>query len=165
MFEFKRTDTSEIHYIQNIAERTWPHAYGDILSKEQLAYMLRMMYSTDTLTKQFSEGHLFYFVCRNNQILGFASIEVTDENTIKLHKIYLLPEHQGNGAGKALLQFIINKARSLGASRLLLNVNRHNKARYFYEKKGFEIIREKDIDVGGGFFMNDYIMQLDLCNC
>ena len=162
MFAFKRADKSEIRSVQEIAQRTWPEAYGKILSTEQLAYMLEKMYSTTALTEQFNAAHLFYFIYQNNQILGFASLEMMDEKTAKLHKIYLLPEHQGCGAGKALLLFMINKAKSLGANQLILNVNRQNKARFFYEKNGFAITGEKDIDIGSGFFMNDYIMSYSL---
>jgi ribosomal protein S18 acetylase RimI-like enzyme len=43
-----------------------------------------------------------------------------------------------------------------------VNVNRHNKALHFYEKYGFKIIREEDIDIGEGYFMNDYVMELKL---
>ena len=29
----------------------------------------------------------------------------------------------------------------------------------FYEKLGFQIIKEEDVDIGNGYFMNDYIME------
>jgi ribosomal protein S18 acetylase RimI-like enzyme len=41
-------------------------------------------------------------------------------------------------------------------------VNRHNRALHFYEKQGFKIIREEDIDIGSGYFMNDYVMELTI---
>jgi ribosomal protein S18 acetylase RimI-like enzyme len=43
-----------------------------------------------------------------------------------------------------------------------LNVNRNNKALGFYQKFGFVILREEDIDIGNGYFMNDYIMVCKL---
>ena len=46
-----------------------------------------------------------------------------------------------------------------GAVSLLLNVNRQNKAKFFYEKLGFTVIKEEDIDIGNGYFMNDYVME------
>lgn len=47
----------------------------------------------------------------------------------------------------------------MNATVLELNVNRQNKARIFYEKFGFVIVEEKDIPIGNGYFMNDYVMQ------
>ena len=47
-----------------------------------------------------------------------------------------------------------------GAGILELNVNRYNKnALQFYTKQGFAIIKEEDIAIGKGFFMNDFVMQ------
>ena len=49
--------------------------------------------------------------------------------------------------------------KAKGATVLQLNVNRHNTAKSFYEKLGFAVIKEEDIDIGSGYFMNDYIME------
>jgi ribosomal protein S18 acetylase RimI-like enzyme len=43
-----------------------------------------------------------------------------------------------------------------------LNVNRYNKARFFYEKLGFVIMKEEDIDIGSGYYMIDYVMEKKL---
>ena len=48
----------------------------------------------------------------------------------------------------------------MGGTKLELNVNRYNKARFFYLKQGFIMIGEEDIEIGEGYFMNDYIMEL-----
>jgi hypothetical protein len=45
---------------------------------------------------------------------------------------------------------------------LELNVNRHNPATVFYQKMGFEIVYSEDIDIGQGFWMNDYVMRKTL---
>ena len=57
------------------------------------------------------------------------------------------------------MEHIKNTARLSGATALELNVNRHNKARFFYEKNGCTVEGEVDIDIGGGYFMSDYIMK------
>ena len=74
----------------------------------------------------------------------------------------MLPNQQGNGTGKMLLEHVVNSIKEKDATALTLNVNRYNKARYFYEKHGFTIEEEVDIDIGEGYFMNDYIMELNL---
>lgn len=43
-----------------------------------------------------------------------------------------------------------------------LNVNRENRARYFYERMGMRRLREGDFPIGEGYYMNDYIMGLDI---
>lgn len=43
-----------------------------------------------------------------------------------------------------------------------LNVNRNNKALQFYEYMGMRKLREGDFPIGNGYYMNDYIMGLDI---
>lgn len=43
-----------------------------------------------------------------------------------------------------------------------LNVNRNNQAVGFYRHLGMEILRQGDFHIGNGFYMNDYIMGLNL---
>ncbi len=131
MFGFKKAAAREIPFIQDIMRKTWPEAYGNILSEEQLFYMMDLMYSEEALSNQFEEGHLFYFVYQDDEMAGFASLQMLDDDTAKLYKIYILPHYQGSGIGKALLTFMVNKAKSLHAARLLLNVNRKNPAQIF----------------------------------
>lgn len=82
------------------------------------------------------------------------------EGMTKLHKIYVLPEAQGKGIGKALMEEVIAKAKNKGQLALSLNVNRENKAVAYYKSLGFKIIKTEDILIGNGFFMNDYVMEL-----
>ena len=57
---------------------------------------------------------------------------------------------------------IAAEAKHKGASEIELNVNRYNPAKTFYEKIGFTLIGQEDIDIGGGHFMNDYIMVMKI---
>ncbi len=106
--------------------------------------------------------HHFIIVSDNDIPVGFASYSPKEKNSsvFRLHKIYVLPEQQGKGTGKIPLEYVINSVKEMGATSLELNVNRFNKARYFYEKQGFVVTGEQDIDIGGSFFMNDYLMEL-----
>ena len=96
----------------------------------------------------------------DDDAVGFASYGATGEaGVVKLHKIYVHPNTQGLGVGRALLDFVTDQLIEEGASILRLNVNRHNKARQFYEKQGFTVTKEEDIEIGNGYKMNDYVME------
>lgn len=154
--------TRDINAIQNVAYVTWPVAYKKILSSEQLEYMLELMYSQEALENQFYEGSQFLIAEVENEVVGFASFGFIKDATYKLHKLYVNPDVQKSGAGKALLQESIAKVIKLGGNKLQLQVNRKNKAVGFYEKMGFEIVKEQDFNIGEGYFMKDYIMELNL---
>jgi ribosomal protein S18 acetylase RimI-like enzyme len=64
--------------------------------------------------------------------------------------------------GKKLIRFIVDDILPAGAETLELNVNRDNKAKDFYETLGFRISREEKIDIGQGYFMDEYVMETTL---
>lgn len=158
----RKASLEDAQSIQKLAKDIWPAAYGSILSKEQLEYMLDKYYSTDVLSKQIHDHHFFYLAFYNQSPVGFASLSMIEENKCKLHKLYVLPSIQKTGLGKQLLEKTEITAKEMGAKTLQLNVNRNNSARLFYERNDFSIIREEDIDIGNGFFMNDYVMEKKL---
>ena len=144
--------------IQDIANKTWRPTYGNLLTEEQTVFMLSMMYSEDSLKKQF-EDSTFFMLFFEEIPMGFACIEIVDDQYAKLHKIYFLPETQGKGFGKLMIEQVSTFAIEKGAKSLILNVNRNNKAKNFYEKLGFIVDSEEDIDIGNGFWMNDFVMK------
>ena len=154
-------DLDDINTIGYLAQQIWPDAYKEILSPEQLKYMLKLIYSPRSLRRQMvDEHHRFLLVEQAGEPIGFASWSATKEPGVyKLHKIYVLPGRQGKGLGKTLLHAVFEDIRPEGGQRLRLNVNRHNKARQFYERMGFTVIAEEDIDIGHGYFMNDFVME------
>lgn len=154
----------DLNTIRQIAYSTWPVAYGQILSTAQLNYMLETLFCDEKLLKDMSEGGQKFIILKDGQLaLGFAAYgpHLKEKDAIKLHKIYMLPGSQGLGLGKVLLEAVIQDAAKSGFERLVLNVNRHNKAKLFYEKMGFRVLREEDIPIGP-YWMNDYVMTLSL---
>jgi len=154
-------DTNDIPLIRELAEKIWPNTYRELLLPDQLEYMMDWIYSPASLEKQMTEKkHQFLIVEEKDQPVGFASYSSSEEPGVyKLHKLYVMIGEHGKGFGKIIINFIIGKLQQIGAHALQLNVKRDNKARYFYEKLGFEIIEEVDIDIGNNYFMRDYIME------
>jgi GNAT superfamily N-acetyltransferase len=151
----------DINTIGFLAQQIWPPTYKDILSPEQLQYMLDLFYSPSSLRRQIvKDKHQFLLLEEEDEPIGFASWSATAEAGVwKLHKLYVMPGRQGKGLGKTMLNFIYEEIRPQGARILRLNVNRHNQARQFYGKLGFEIVREEDVPIGKNYYMNDYVME------
>jgi GNAT superfamily N-acetyltransferase len=162
MIHIQEITTTDIPVIQHIAYTTWPPTFGDILSPEQITYMLTMMYSREALEKQMNQHHHFIVAYDDQQPMGYASYEFDYLATpiTKIHKLYILPSAQGKGLGKVLLNSIKEKAFEKKQRGLTLNVNIHNKAIAFYQHYGFDITDSEKIDIGNGFIMDDYRMTL-----
>lgn len=164
MYHIKAATINDIPVIQELTEKIWRPTYQPILTPEQIDYMLEMMYSTASLNKQITElRHQFLILLDDNAPIGFAAYSTTDAPGIfKLHKIYLDGSYQGKGVGKFLLQQVADQVKDRGAHTLELDVNRFNKAKYFYEKQGFSVFKEKQTDIGSGYIMDDYVMRKPL---
>lgn len=155
----------EVPAIQEVAEVTWPHTFAQILTPAQIRYMLDWMYNAEILTKTIQAPNQSFWLFRENgKTFGFAGIEhkYKGEEITKLHKIYVLPSAQGKQVGKQLLDHVISEAKAAGSRSLQLNVNKYNNATGFYERFGFKVIAEEVIDIGNGYVMDDYIMELPL---
>ena len=165
MINIQKNTDANFTSIRTIAEEVWPITYGEILSKEQLDYMMEMMYSVTSLQKQADEkGHHFIIAFADKIPVGFASYEFNYNNTAttKIHKIYVLSDQQGKGIGKILIDYITNESRQNNQEALLLNVNKNNIAIHFYKKIGFIITAEEVIAIGQGYVMDDYVMHLSI---
>lgn len=152
-------EPDDINTIGWLAQQTWPETYGQIITAQQMQYMLNLFYNPLSLRRQMlEEKQQFLMVEQDEEPIGFASwAPMAEPGVYRLHKLYVLPGIQGKGMGKAMLNFIFEDIR--GARALRLNVNRYNKALQFYERMGFVIIGEEDIDIGNNYWMNDYIME------
>jgi diamine N-acetyltransferase len=163
MPQIKIAAAEDIPLIQQLTFATWPQTYSSIISKAQIDYMLEIMYSTEALQKQMHEDNCtFIIVYDNNEPVAFASYNETTPQNWKLNKIYILPVQQGKGMGKFIINYIVAAIKPHNAKALQLQVNRSNKAKNFYEKLGFTIIETADFDIGNGYSMNDYVMELVL---
>lgn len=153
-----------ISIIKQLAYQIWPHAYGKILEVNQITYMLKLFYNEEALLKQFESGQKFILIEQDDTYLGFAAYEFNCKSTnkTKLHKIYVLPETQGKGVGKQLLDYVENQAKYKNEKAVFLNVNKYNTAQKFYQNLGYKIVDEEVIEIGNGYVMDDYIMEKPL---
>ncbi len=161
MIEIFSATSNDLTTIKDLAYRIWPATYGAILSEKQLVYMLDLFYNEKALQQNIDDNHNFILIQEDNKILGFADYELhyKNESTTRIHKIYILPETQGKGFGKLLFQYIENKALENDNIKLSLNVNRFNKAKDFYERQGFKVAFEEDVELDFGYLMEDYRME------
>ena len=161
----RQATAEDIPLIRSMADVAFRDTYRDILSKEQIEYMMEWMYSEKSLAEQMTtEGHRFFIAEADGTGVGYASVSQDEEDVFHLQKLYVLPNHQGQGVGKSLMEEATRHLKQVHPQplRLELNVNRHNRAVGFYRQMGLAILREGDFPIGNGYYMNDYIMGKNL---
>jgi len=162
MVSIRDASLPDVSLIRSLADQTWWPTYSPIVEKEQIQYMLDFIYSEAALAAVMNDGSQHFIILSDeNGPQGFASYgkRKEDASIYKLHKLYILPNNQGKGYGKKMIDEIKTRLLTNGIHTLDLNVNRHNNAKSFYEKMGFAIILEEDVAIGP-YWMNDYVMRL-----
>lgn len=157
--------TDHIYNIQVLSNVIWPATFSNILSREQISYMMDMMYSTSALEKQINElNHHYLLAEEDGEYLGYLSYELNYKGTpiTKIHKIYVLPSIQGKGVGRLFIDAVSKLALKNNNRLLSLNVNRYNRAIDFYKRMGFDFFASENIEIGNGFLMEDFVMNKDL---
>lgn len=163
---------SEAAEIERLARAIWPVVYSEIVTQGQIDYMLDRMYAPSVIRDEIESRRIIYLRAeasdRGNEGSGSSSVKgfaaygpVNTGQWCELHKLYVLPEQQRSGVGRALVSAAASGAASGGARGLQLRVNRQNhSAIAFYQRVGFIIAREDCLDIGGGYVMDDYILEM-----
>jgi len=157
---FKTATEKDISLIHDLGEKIWRMHYPSIISLEQIAYMLDMMYSTESLKKQMQNRNLFTIIYEEEKAVGYFSVSENSVNNFFLHKFYMDPTKQRKGIGSKAFNYLIESVCP-NFETITLQVNRRNiNAVNFYFKHGFVIDRVEDVAIGAGFSMDDFFMIL-----
>lgn len=159
----KPASDNELEDIQQLAYVIWPAYYSSIISLDQIEYMLRNLYSLESLKEQKRSGTQFFLALERNRKVGFLALTPAKTGAIHIDKLYLLPECRGKGYGKQMVNFAHQVAQQQKATKITLNVNRFNESLWFYRGIGFSVEKEVDIPFGP-YVLTDFIMQSPLAS-
>lgn len=162
MIDFRKaTKTNDYLLIEQLADRIWRQHYIPIIGVNQVNYMLDKFQSVKAIESQIKEGYQYYVIYFEEAPVGYLSIRKED-NILFLSKIYVSIDYRGNSIGKVALTFVESKAKAEGLGTIRLTVNKNNNATKFYERIGFINKGPKVMDIGGGFVMDDYLMEKEI---
>ena len=151
---------SGMEAVSRMAAEIWTEHYGPIIGNAQVNYMLEKFQSPAVIAGQIKEGYEYFFLCQNGEKEGYMGIQ-PQNGRLFLSKLYVRKSSRGQGVARAAAVFARDLCRSRGLSAIWLTVNRNNTgAVSAYKKLGFEVIREEAADIGEGYVMDDYIMEM-----
>ena len=159
----QRLTPQQIDAVGALARTVWQATYLALISQEQIDFMLAGRYAADSIRTQVNDPrHAWWVAQQHNTLVGFAHA-VIEGADCKLDKLYVHPDRQRQGIGRALLDAVRDWAHAQGARRLWLQVNRGNtQAISAYENHGFRIVESRVFDIGNGFVMDDHVMERPL---
>jgi ribosomal protein S18 acetylase RimI-like enzyme len=160
---FRHASEADIPLVQDLSSRIWREYYPGIITHAQIDYMLGKMYATEVIGEEIrNKGYCYVIVQQGREAVGYIAWRFdTTVKVVLISKLYLLPGLHGRGIGRQMLQHVREDAVQQGAKRIQLFVNKNNtKAIAAYERFGFVKADPVVSDIGGGFVMDDYRMEL-----
>jgi len=154
-------DAGGIAEMSRLASSIVREHYDPIIGKETNDYMLGKYQSVEAITGQLRDGYNYFFVNACGKRVGFLAFYPRGD-ALYLSKLYLLKDERGKGYSDAMLSFVKDNARAMGLSAIELNVNKNNPTTHIYDHWGFRRISANLIDIGEGFFIDDFVYRLDI---
>lgn len=165
MINFKSIKHDQLQEVFKLATEIWNDNYQDMISQDQINYMLNLMYNPERIQQDISEGYVWEFIYHHNKIVGYLAYVIKNDRRVFLSKIYLKTTAQGLGIGKLAIERIKNYTKDNQCKTVYLTVNKGNKKGIrAYKKSGFTITAEEVTDIGNGYVMDDYIFEYPIQN-
>ena len=153
---------TDIEELAGMAKLIWIEHFTSIIGESQVTYMLDKFQSVSALTSQIKDGYQYYILVCGGEKVGYTGFHVEHEKVF-LSKLYIEKKYRGNHYASAVMQFLSKIAREHQLSGIWLTVNkRNNNTIEIYRHMGFFVAREQKADIGNGFYMDDYIMEMPI---
>lgn len=157
MIQLKPCSSADIPVIYKLAEEIWYDHYPDIISHEQIDYMLKNFYGPEVLEDLMNKGQSFFLIDMDEiENVGYLAVTEKAAGHWFMNKFYIKTDTQRSGLGTEVLK---QWETEFKPQELSLQVNRKNfKSINYYFKNGFTIKEVADFDIGNGYSMDDFIM-------
>lgn len=159
-FHIERAVPQDAAVIEALAREIWSEHYTAIIGEEQVSYMLETFQSAKAIAQQILSGTVYYISFDGKIPCGYSAIK-PDQKGLFLSKLYVKDSHREQGVARMMLNAIRNYAKEANIDCIWLTCNKNNTGSLLaYEHLGFSIVGESVTDIGHGFKMDDYVLQI-----
>ena len=157
----KVKEQEAINVVAELGTKIWHEHYSSILEPAQIDYMVDKFQSANAVALQINDqGYEYYLIKDEDSVVGYIGL-VMETDRVFLSKLYIAKEARGKGLASKAFAFLTELASSNKKQAIWLTVNRYNSGSIaVYEKKGFIKVREQVSDIGNGYVMDDYVMEM-----
>ncbi len=158
------TADEQLKALAEAADGIWHECFPGIISEGQIDYMVEKFQSFDAMKRQIAEeGYHYFAVMIDEVIAGYYAVakQAAGElygDSLYLSKLYLRADMRRKGLASMMFREVKKYARREGCELIWLTVNRGNAhAIEVYKHFGMTLLREQKADIGGGYYMDDYV--------
>lgn len=158
-------EENDLDDLASMAKRIWHDYFPPMIGQEQVDYMVGKFQTADAIRHQIKEGYRYFWIEAHYETgdarMGYLAYRHEPATaSLFVSKFYLEARARKKGVGWAAQRGLEEEAGQLAAGTIWLTVNRENHAAIeTYKGWGYKIIKEQMVDIGDGYFMDDYVME------
>jgi ribosomal protein S18 acetylase RimI-like enzyme len=162
MTKIRKVSPDEIPELSVFAAGIVKEHFDPLIGAAQNDYMIARFQSPEALKDQFAHGYRYYWLLEDGEKAGFTAFFPRD-GKMYLSKFYIHRSFRGQHLARKLLDFVLQETEKEGLDKIFLNVNKDNAdVIAIYRHFGFGLLRTEKNDIGGGFYMDDEVLELSL---
>lgn len=151
---------ADVKILAALADEIWRQHFTPIIGEGQVAYMLDKFQDAEAMAAQMADGYIYIILYVDGVASGYCACR-REEERLFLSKLYVRQSCRGKGLGRRLFDEAC--ACGGGLRAVYLTVNKHNDHTIAaYKKMGFVVVDSVVNDIGNGYVMDDYIMEMPL---
>lgn len=147
----------------DLADEIWRECYKDVLTDEQIEYMVDRYQSDNVVTKKMiNEGYDYYLLNNGSNVIGFMSY-MKDDDKLIINNLYVLKSYRDKGYNELTIKKITKECKDTSIKKIDIVINKLNKeAIDMYSNIGFSNIDNQQQDIGNGYVIDNYLFEKKL---
>lgn len=146
--EIRPAEPADRVAIREVARETWHQTYED-LDPATIDKTVDDWYEPDEFGDLLTNpGTVFLVAETDDEVIGFTHAVVL-QGQADILRVYVAPDHQGEGVGTALHERMIDEAEEDVERVRAIDLASNDHARRFFEAKGFEEVDTGSVNIRG----------------
>ena len=137
--------STDLVSVKILIHSTIDACYTNVYPKRAVQYF-KEFHSDEQILKDASDGYTIILV-QEAHIIGTGTIVRNH-----IYRVFIDPRFQRQGFGRVVMKHLEEKAKSSGLSEVVLDISLPS--RQFYNRLGYEIIEEAQLDVGDSQYLD-----------
>jgi len=150
--------------MEQAVRHIWIEYYKNIFSEDQIEYMLRIYHSKEAIRKQIQSGTVYMILMSGDETIGYTSYYI-ENDILYLPRLCIKHEYRRNGLARQVIEriekiFLSSENGLSHIKKIQRNLSvRNDLAIHIYEHLGFYKKKRVVVDLGSGYFSEDYVME------
>lgn len=138
----REAEEADLQAVLDVGHRTWAATYEPITGPDYVAMGLAKWWTAEATMPAIAAGRML--VAEVDGVIAGVAAYGPRQGNLVLWKLYVLPEHQGQGLGSALMAAVLERGAGLYPEIQLSYIDGNASAERFYKAQGFTEFDHED---------------------